>query len=104
MAKDDVGPALAAGRAVVELAKTRAVRSFLREFRPDAGSRQPVENAELALPQPLVDDRLRRTAGKRPGLADQFGRLPRPDVGRAQDDLRPLQGWKCSKVSPRGFG
>ena len=64
--QDHVGPALAAGRPVIEFAEPLAVRGFLREFVADAGRRQPVEDAELALAQPLVDDGPRRAAGSAP--------------------------------------
>ena len=56
-AQDHVGPALAAGRAVVEFAEQGAMLGLLGIFLADAGGGQPVEDAELALAQPLVDDR-----------------------------------------------
>src|SRR4029078_10962632 len=70
-AQDHVGPALAARRPVVEFAEPAAVGRFLRELWGNAGIVQPVEDAELALAQPLVDDGARRAATKRALLADQ---------------------------------
>ncbi len=54
----DVTPALAAGRPVVELPELRSPLGFLRRERDDAGVGEPVEDAGLPLPQPLVDDNL----------------------------------------------
>ena len=53
-AEDDVGPALAAGRLVVELAELLAAVGLLGEPSPDAGAREPVEHTEVALAEPLV--------------------------------------------------
>ena len=63
------------------------MRGFFREALADAERGQPVEDPELALAQPLVDDRSRRTAGERALLADDLGGLLRADIGRGQDDL-----------------
>ena len=59
-AQDHVGPALAAGRPMVEFAEQGALLGLVGEFLADAGGGQPVPQAELALAQPLVDDRLAR--------------------------------------------
>ena len=57
------------------------MRRLLGEAVADAGGRQPVENAELALAEALVDDRPLRTAGQRALLADELRSLLRPDIG-----------------------
>ena len=55
-AQDHVAPALAAGRAEVELADVQALLGELGVLGADAERRQPVEDAELLLAQPLVAD------------------------------------------------
>src|SRR5436190_1055581 len=57
-AQDDVGPALAAGRSEIEFAEARAMIGEVGMALADAARGQPVEDAELALAQALVDDRL----------------------------------------------
>ena len=59
-------------------------------FLADAGGGEPVENAELALAQALVDDRLARRLGDPARLADRLGGLAGADIGRGQDDFGPL--------------
>ena len=78
-AQDDVRPALAAGRAVVEFAHLRPVGGLFETARGSLGG-EPVEHAELALAQSLVDDRRpvrrrgRRLANRLRGLARDIGR------------------------------
>ena len=86
--KDDVGPALAAGRAMVEFAHLGAMRRFRRELLPNAPGRQSVEYAELALAKPLVDDGRLRSAGQAAGIADRLRSLTRADIGRRQQNFR----------------
>ena len=59
-------------------------------FLADAGGGQPVEDAELALAQALVDDRLARLLGDAARLADRLGGLAGADIRRGEDDLGPL--------------
>ena len=89
-AQDHVGPALAARRAVVEFAEQGAMLGEVGIFLADAGGGQPVEHAELALAQPLVDDRLARLCGDAARLADRLGGLAGADIRRGQHDLGPL--------------
>ena len=103
-AQDHVGPALAARRPVIEFAEPAAVRGFLGKALADAERGQPVEDAELALAQPLVDDRPRRAAGQRALLADDLGRLPRADIGRGQDDLGPFVARQRGEPAAGRFG
>ena len=63
-AQDHVGPALAARRAVIEFAEQGAMLGEVGIFLADAAGGEPVEHAELALAQPLVDDRLARRLGR----------------------------------------
>ena len=52
--ENDVAPAFAAGRTVVELAQQAAKLGLLRVQSGYAGVSQPVQNAELFFAQPLV--------------------------------------------------
>ena len=56
-AQDDVGPALAARRPVIEFAEHFAVGGFFGIFVADAERGQAVEHAELALAKAFVDHR-----------------------------------------------
>ena len=80
------------------------MRRFVREALADADAGQPVEDAELALAQPLVDDRPGRAAGERAGLADDLGGLARPHVGRGEDDLGPLVARQSGKPAAGRLG
>src|SRR6187551_3316810 len=88
--KDDVGPALPARRAVVELAEHCAVRRFGRVTGTDSSGRQPIEYSELALAKPLVRDGARGAARQGTRLANELRRLASANVGRAEDDFGPL--------------
>src|SRR5919107_1029474 len=59
----DVAPALAARRAVVELADALAAGRLVRELLADTGTGEPVEGAEVALPEPLVEGELQVEVG-----------------------------------------
>ena len=100
-AQDHVGPALAAGRAMIEFAEPAAVRGFLGKALADAERGQPVEDPELALAQALVDDGPRRAAGKRALLADDLGGLPGADIGRGQDRSRAARRAAKPRTSAR---
>src|SRR5207302_3586152 len=99
-AEDDVGPALAARRPMVEFPEPPAMRRFFGESVPDARGRQPVEDAELALAQPLIDDGSRRTAGERALLTDERRGLLGADVRRRKNDLRPVIAWQRGEPTP----
>ena len=91
-AQDDVAPALAAGRPVVELAEEAAELGLVGMMPLDAGAGEPVEDAELLLAQALVDDE-RVALGAEPACRlDELGRALRPQIGRGQDDVRPFRG------------
>ncbi len=103
-AQDHVRPALAARRPVIEFTQQPPVRGFLRELGADAGGGQPVENPELALAQPLVDDRVRRAAGERAGAADDLRGLLRPHVRRREDQLGAFLARQCGEPAASGVG
>ena len=71
----------AAGRPVIEFSQATAVRRFLRKTVADPERGQPVENPELTLAQPLIEDRPGRAAGQSPLPADDLSRLLCADVG-----------------------
>ncbi len=82
-----VCPRLPAGRTVVELAEHAAAFGLLGKLVGDTPSCEAVERAELAFAQPLVDG----DGNGQPGaFQQQLSRLPRADVGRADDGCRPV--------------
>ena len=89
-AQDHVAPALAAGRAEIELADVaRAARRARGTSARMPCARQPVEDAELLLAQALVARAgARRLPALQPRLAAISARgLARAHVGRAEHDL-----------------
>ena len=80
-AQHHVGPALPARRLVVELAEPRAAGGLLGMPGADPRAGQAVEDAEVALAQPLVEDHLDAAPPHR-----ALGRLGGPAVRRAQHD------------------
>src|SRR6478736_2026095 len=78
----DVGPALAAGRTVVELAEPGPSLGLLGMARPDPRAGEPVEDPEVTLAQPFVPGRLHPD-----GLGDDACRAGRPEVRRAEHDV-----------------
>jgi hypothetical protein len=84
-----VGPALAVGRPVVELAQPLAAGRLLGKLRADALAGETVEGAEVALAQALVADQLE----VEPRLADGDLRgRGGPGVRRAERRVRLLAG------------
>ena len=75
---------------MVELAEITAQFGLLGMVSLDPDPRQPVEDAELFLAQPLVHEepRRRRCDAARP--ADPLGRLDRAPVRRGEDEVRAL--------------
>ena len=65
---------------------------------------RPVENPELALAQPLVDDGPRGGRPTARPLADDLGGLARPHIRRGQDEFGPLVGRQSGEPAARGFG
>ena len=63
-AQRDIAPALAAGRAMVELADPAPCFGLLGVLRGDPGFRQPIEHAELTLAQPLVEHEREARCGR----------------------------------------
>jgi hypothetical protein len=81
----DVGPALAAGRAVVELAEQVPPLRLVRVLLADAGAGHPVERAEIPLPEAFVGaDADAELTGR------ELGGGECPLERRAQDGGRPL--------------
>ena len=70
----------------------------------DAERRQPVENAELAFTQALVDECLRLAAGKRAFAADDLRGLLRTDIRRRKNDLRSLLARQSGEPAAGGLG
>jgi hypothetical protein len=97
--QDHVAPALASRRAMVEFSEQLAELGLLRVALLDADARQAIEDAELLLPQPLVDEEF-GVLGEPARRLDQRGGLARPDIGRGQDDFRPLAGVHRRKPAP----
>jgi hypothetical protein len=91
-------------RPVVEFPHLGAVGGLFGEFLADAACRQAIENAELALAQALVDDRLGLVAGERPRLANRLRGLAGAEIGGGQDELRTLGGGKLGEPAACGFG
>jgi len=70
----------------------------------DPTSGQPIEDAELALAQALIDERSSWPAGKRSLPADDPGGLLCPDIRRGKDDLWPLIARERGKPAAGGPG
>ena len=85
----DVGPALPTRRAVVELAHGRTAGRLLGVGVLDPPARHPVEQAQVALAQPLVEHRPRGTV---PAVQGVLHRARRAHVGGTQHDLGTLVG------------
>ena len=106
-AQDDVAPAFAARRPEIELADMSELLGQLGELGTDAGAGEAVENAELLLAQSLVDLSLWHrvvAARRREDCQHVVGSLPGTQVGRAQDDLRPLVGRHLGEPLAERFG
>src|SRR5690348_3538971 len=86
--QDDIAPALAARRAMIELAEETTKFGLLRVQLLDARARQAIQDAELLFAQALIDDQLRRLTAPTVMLADELGGMTSARIGRAQDDLR----------------
>ena len=81
-AQDHVGPGLPAGGPVVELALPAPPLGLLRVAGLHAGEGQSVQDAELAVAEPLVDTWLGSASPH--ALAGQAGGLLGPEVGGAE--------------------
>src|SRR5688572_24506671 len=88
--QDDVAPALAAGRSIIELADVGPALGLEREASGDARLRQAVEAAELLLAQALVGDVDQRPTSEVAALDDLRRGLQRPHIRRREDDPWPL--------------
>ena len=85
----DVGPGLAARRTVVELAQPPPSFGFFGEPGLHARGGEHVQDPELAVAQPFIDEDRRRPAA---GLHGQFRCLARPGVGEDQTAVRSVLG------------
>ena len=87
-AQDDIAPAFAARRTVVELAQQPPQFGLLRVLLDDACVGQPVQNAELPLPQTFIH-RQSLFVLKQPGTFHRdLRRLAGAFVGRSPHDRR----------------
>ena len=105
--QDDIAPAFAARRPEIELADMSELLGQFGELGTDAGTGEAVENAELLLAQSLVDPSLWHrvvAARRREDCQYMVGSLPGTQVGRAQDDLRPLAGRHLGEPLAERFG
>ena len=102
----DVGPALAAGRLVVELAEPLAAGGLLGVPGADPETRQPVEDAEVALAQPFVEEHLRprpRIASVAVSAARRYGELS-TTLGRRDSSAPASHAPTASAWSAAGRG
>jgi cation diffusion facilitator family transporter len=87
-AQDDVAPALAAWRTMIEFAKQAPKLCLFGKDVGDAGRCQPIEDAELLLAQPFVeaDGHVARRTAAGP---ESLGSLERAPIRRREKNLRP---------------
>ena len=85
--KDDVAPALARRRTIVELPEPCPMIRLLGIKLLDPDPRQPIERAELFFAQALIHDHIGFIVREPAGGEDCRAGLPRAQVGRAQYDL-----------------
>jgi hypothetical protein len=90
--KDDIAPALAAGRSVVELSEGRAQGSLFWKARKDSISCEAIKDSKFLLPKALVLDSARGHTSvlEAAERLDYFGGLSRPKVWGGDDDRRAL--------------
>src|SRR3982751_5983078 len=101
--ENHVRPTLASRRAVVKFAQPASMRRFLRKTLTDAKRGQPVENAELALTEPFVDDGARWSVGERSGLADRLGGLSCAHIRRGEDDFGTFSSRQRCEIAAGRF-
>ena len=102
-AQDDVAPALAAWRPVIELAQKPAELGLVGMELLDARAGEAVEDTELLLTQALVDDERMALDTDAPFSLDDLGRALRPEIGRGQNDVGAFccrQGGKPASKGP----
>ena len=99
--QDDVTPALAAGRTMIELAHPGARLRLIGKPLLDAHAREPVENAELLLAQPFIDDGAAVRLDS--ALVGDVGcGLASSQVGRGKDCGWPAVGAEAGEPSAKG--
>src|SRR4051812_33158183 len=89
-AEDDVAPALARRRTVVELTEQAAELRLIRKFLLDAAPGQAVEHAEFLLAQPFIDEEVTHIHMQPAAGLDDLRGSPGAQVRRGQHHLRPL--------------
>ncbi len=99
--KDDIGPALAAGRPVIEFAKAPAVRGFVGKSLLDSKAGQSIKNSKLALTKAFINYGARRITRKCALAADDFGGLLGPNIGGGKNELGPLIAFAALQTSAR---
>ncbi len=88
---------------MIELAHGAPGLGLLGKQLADAGPGQPVEDAELALAQALVDGVFDEGRIEAAVFPDDLGRPLRPLIGRGQDDLGPAVGRKVAEPGAQGL-
>src|SRR4051812_45911886 len=86
-AQDDVTPAFAARRAVIELAQEPTELGLVGLELLDSRAGEAVEDTELLLTQALVDDESMALDTDTPFSLDDLGRALRSEIRRGQNDV-----------------
>ena len=102
--QDDVAPAFAARRPVIELAKQPAELGLVRELFSDPHGGEPVEDSELFFAESLVDDEGVGIFAHAGGFDDETGGVSGPEVGRSKHDVRSLVIGKGAEPASEGGG
>jgi hypothetical protein len=91
-AQNDITPALTTRWAMVELPQEAPELRLLgvELFDPCAG--EPIQDPELLLPQPFVNNEGVLLGANATFRLDQLGRVPGPQVRGCEDDIGPLRG------------
>src|SRR5690348_1488595 len=89
-AEDDIAPALAARRPVIEFAEQSAEFSLVRIAFHDADGGEAIENSKFLFAESLVDDQRVGIFAHAGSLDDETRGVPRAEVWRGEDDVGPL--------------
>src|SRR6266568_6326008 len=85
---------------MVKLAEQTAELRLIGEVFSDSNCREPIQNAELLLPESLVDNQRVRVTLHSGGLCYQAGGVSRAQVRRGQHDIRtPLEGKRAEPAT-----
>jgi len=88
-AENDIAPALASRRPMIEFAEDTAELGLIGELLLDPYSGQPVEYSKLLLAKSLIDDERIRIFAHSRGLHDQTRGVPGSEVRRSKHDGGP---------------